>query len=210
MLNHFKSDRNKFHDNSHVSQVIHINTITPNIKYLYIKAIAMNTIPQIKTLDQLKQILHSGPGYDGYDVMLKSIEFGFDEIEKFCEWNDKSYSRVYLEEGDCFELIMMCWEEGQETLVHDHNDQEGWIFLLQGSLAEVIYQANGEGESLDQISEMHLKEGEVSYINDDIGLHKIKNTNKGRTISLHLYADPIKEFSIYDEQTGNKHIKRVK
>ena len=169
----------------------------------------MNTIPKIKNLAQLKQILHSGPGYDGYDVMLKSIDFDASEMKDYCVWNSRHYSRVYLEQGDCFDLVLMCWEKGQETPVHDHNHQEGWIYVLEGELSEVLFHEEGEGNPLKKTYRNVLKEKEIAYINDDIGLHKLQNTFEGRTLSLHLYADPINQTHIYDETTGNSHLKTI-
>ena len=45
-------------------------------------------------------------------------------------------------------------------------------------------------------------------MNDKIGFHKLKNSNDGKSMSLHVYAKPIENCVSFDE-TSNEFIERT-
>ena len=50
------------------------------------------------------------------------------------------------------------------------------------------------------IDEMVFKEGRFSYMNDEMGYHSLKNTHLGKSMSLHLYMNPIDTCQVYDDE----------
>ena len=162
----------------------------------------MGTISPIKTLEQLLKLVHSGAGYAGIGEMLEHIDFGYEEVKHLCKWSNQSYQKISLEKGDSYELILMCWESNQESPVHDHASGQGWIYVVSGTLQEILFYKEDEAKALEIKSTETIQEGKISYINDEHGIHKIINTNKGRTVSLHYYSDPSSEVNVYDELSG--------
>ena len=163
----------------------------------------MYTVPKIKTLDQLKSYLHSGPGYDGYDVLLKSVQLNEEEYKGLCRWDAEHYVRIGLEKTDSYELILICWELGQSSAIHDHSGSEGWVMVLEGELTEkVYYQNNADGGALNLKEATLIVPGDIAYITDSYGYHSMIGSDKQRTVSLHLYAPAVDSFNLYNEQTG--------
>jgi cysteine dioxygenase len=66
------------------------------------------------------------------------------------------------------------------------------VKVLQGEIQETKYAVlPDEAGKLQLVSEVVGKLGEVLYMDDSVGLHKIKNPNPlVGAISLHLYTPP--------------------
>ena len=154
----------------------------------------MYTIPKIVTLDQLKQYLHSGPGYDGYDIMMKSVDLPKSAYDQLCKWDSNTYTKIVLErEMESYELVLICWEPGQSSPIHDHKGSETWIKVLEGELTEHTYYRQLDEYKPEIRDVVKYTSADLLYMRDNFGLHKISNDSSERTISLHLYAPPIEE-----------------
>jgi len=70
------------------------------------------------------------------------------------------------------------------------------LYVVEGELEEYNFIQNSD-DSLTLVNKELLMPPEVSYINDRIGLHKLRNSAFGRTMSLHLYAKPIDRCDYY-------------
>ena len=70
---------------------------------------------------------------------------------------------------------------------------------FQGSIADVQYPAPCPDIALK--SHVIHHEGDVTHINDDIGLHRVKATDEEDVVTLHVYSPPITESRIF-EQNG--------
>lgn len=84
--------------------------------------------------------------------------------------------------------------------------------ILKGSLKETLYSTPGADKKPSLVRSTTYKDNEVTYISDQIGLHKIENASETEvSISLHLYTPPHAYnhgFNLYDEDTGKKvHVK---
>lgn len=122
-------------------------------------------------------------------------------FEPFCSWSGQSYTRNCIVENEKFELILICWEKGQITPIHDHGGEECWVKVIQGELKETIYNLDEAGE-LNAVKSTNAKTGDISYMIDFMGYHRLANGNDGRSMSLHLYAKPIRSCQAFDENTG--------
>ncbi len=157
---------------------------------------------KINNIDQLIKHLDYGPGYEGYVSVIKGIEFTTEALTPYCSWNAQHYTRNCIARSSCYELLVMCWEPGQQTQIHDYNTNLGWILIMQGELTEALFhKPSGEQQLVSQANNT-IKTGQFVYLNDGIGLHQFTNTSHGRTISLHLYAYPITSWNVYNEKLG--------
>ncbi len=82
--------------------------------------------------------------------------------------------------------------------MHCHGGEECWMYVIEGELEEIFYVKDADN-TLIQTKSQKLFVSKSSYINDLLGLHKLKNSFEGRSLSLHIYAKPILECSYYDE-----------
>ncbi|KAJ3163589.1 hypothetical protein HDU86_000172 [Geranomyces michiganensis] len=144
----------------------------------------------------------------------------------------KPYTRSLLDDGNgFFNLMVLVWTPGGGSPVHDHAGSHCLMKVLDGELSETLYSVPqpGDDERVDSGNEdacddddnsgdngqgaashgmrvrrlARLATGDVAYIHDRIGLHKIANPSPAkRAVSLHLYTPPFEFCRTYNETTG--------
>jgi cysteine dioxygenase len=90
------------------------------------------------------------------------------------------------------------WNPGKGSPIHDHADAHCIMKVLAGQLHETVYHApdnkSGESKPLTVKSATTLGMNEVTYIADDIGLHRVHNPSSNQlAVSLHreFYLFPL-------------------
>ncbi len=136
-----------------------------------------------------------------YNTIFETFDFKSINFKPYETWSSEKYTRNCLYRDTNFELILICWNEGQETPVHNHDGEDCWVHLLQGEMQEVFYNLDLYNTVVEEDFQIILAK-QTSHINDKIGLHKLKNNSEGKTMSLHLYAKPIDQCRSYDEDSG--------
>ena len=100
-----------------------------------------------------------------------------------------------------FELVLLCWKAGQITPIHDHGGEECWVKIIDGEFKEVIYQLD-DAEELKMVKSAVAKTNDITYMIDFMGFHSLENLSDKKSMSLHLYAKPIRSCNSYDEESG--------
>lgn len=126
--------------------------------------------------------------------LVEIPEFAF---ENYCSWSQECYTRNCIFENEKFELILLCWEKGQKTPIHDHGGEECWVKVINGTLKETLYKKDGS-KNLTELNTSISEKGNISYMIDFMGYHRLENISGHRAISLHLYAKPIKNCNVFD------------
>lgn len=106
-------------------------------------------------------------------------------------WFDEShpYTRnLVATDNETYTLLLLCWNAGQESPIHDHPCDGCWLQVLQGDVREVRYD-----KQLKMISDDTYQEGAVTWITDNDGYHKVGNPSNMPSVSLHLYAPPFQK-----------------
>lgn len=122
-----------------------------------------------------------------------------------------SYTRNLVARNEWFELLLLCWDIGQESPVHNHAGQNCWMAVLEGDIEEVQFDCpTSEAPcSLAPRGSKLFTRGKVAFINDDIALHLVRPRAGQRGVSLHLYSRPIETCKMYDPATGRVALRRM-
>ena len=140
---------------------------------------------------------------------MRLIDIPLAEFEKYYSWDDNRYARNVLARTNDFEVLLICWEKGQSSPIHDFNSQEAWIHPVQGWIKEERFKTNeGEGVKLEKLSSVLLGTSEYSYMNH-IDIHRYSNAYEGRSVSLNVYSKPVSEWKVYDEMTSSFEVKKT-
>lgn len=143
-----------------------------------------------------------------YNRIIRSFNLPISAFESYCSWSEESYTRNCIVENEKFQLILLCWEEGQKSPIHDHGGEECWVKFIQGEFKETIYKVNSSGE-LNTVKTFMAKTDDVSYMIDFMGCHCLENISPGKSMSLHLYAKPIHNCNLFDEKSGESVRKKL-
>lgn len=150
-----------------------------------------------QSIDDLVNTLKENSN-SNFTSILNSASLSINAFVNYISWSNECYTRNCIFENDQFELILLCWEKGQKTPIHDHGGEECWVKIINGEFEEIIFKTSENGE-LEVENSFILKEDEISYMIDFMGFHSIENIFDGRSMSLHLYAKPIRNCNIFDE-----------
>lgn len=127
-----------------------------------------NELVKSKKIINVKNILMN---YDGKDLDLNNYS-----IEK------NKYCRNVLYRDELFEVLVLAWDKNVESPVHDHPKNGCYLKILKGELKETKFKKNGN------IEDNYIKDNGISYIDNTIGIHKIKAIDY--TFSIHVYSPP--------------------
>ncbi|KAK2606110.1 hypothetical protein QQS21_003505 [Conoideocrella luteorostrata] len=157
----------------------------------------------------------SGLTSDDVDVrLLTELMMDYDSNPR--EWGkyafgdaSRGYTRNLVDEGNGkSNLLVLVWSPGKGSPIHDHGNAHCLMKVLHGNLTETRYafpEDNAEKGPMTVISEKTYKENGVTYMADELGLHRVSNRGNDFAVSLHLYTPPnvAKEgCHIFDEKTG--------
>lgn len=149
------------------------------------------------SLENFITVLKNSPR-SSYSDLMQALVLPAEEVQVFATWSKECYTRNCIFETEQFELILLCWEAGQETPIHGHNGEACWVKILAGMFEEKVYIYNDDRKLLESKT-IHSVRNDLSYMEDFMGFHKLKNHGKTRGMTLHLYAKPIRECKMYKE-----------
>ncbi|WP_298760893.1 cysteine dioxygenase family protein [uncultured Psychroserpens sp.] len=161
----------------------------------------------MKSQENIQQLiaLLSQSSIEDYNAILNNFNFNSIDFKPFESWSQQKYTRNCLYRDVNFEVILLCWEKGQETVIHGHDGEDCWVYLLEGEMEEVFF--NVEDQHLRKVGSQKVLPHQLTFMNDNIGFHKLKNSYEGKSISLHVYAKPIEHCVSYNE-TSQQFIER--
>jgi len=95
-----------------------------------------------------------------------------------------------------WEVMLIAWQSGQITPIHDHRGVMGGMAVLSGSLTEERFTTP---DDLPKLSDDRVRpEGDLSEIGPTV-LHRLAPTT-ARAVSLHIYRPPLRTMGIWDAE----------
>ena len=114
------------------------------------------------------------------DCLLLFNSYEGTDYKNYVNYTPEKYHRGVVMKTPQLELVVMGWLEGNETGFHGHPGE--CIFkVLDGNLNEELLTENQPKMSV-------YNRGDIGYIDNSIGTHKVWTTRKA--ITLHLYSPP--------------------
>ncbi|MBY0369303.1 cysteine dioxygenase family protein [bacterium] len=140
---------------------------------------------------------------DAVDTFLRQNQVELDDLLDYTRFRQDCYARNLVWRTETYELLLLAWLGGQKACIHNHGGQRCWMTVAIGELTVRNYKplslTKPQPESLGT-PEKYVQ-GDQVYIDDGLGWHSLENTTTKPTLTLHLYAAPVKECLIYDEKS---------
>ena len=95
---------------------------------------------------------------------------------------------------DDWEVMIIGWEGGQLTPIHDHRGVMGGMAVLSGSLVEERFTT--PNNKPDLVDSRTRPEGDLCDTGPTV-LHRL--IPQGRSVSLHIYRPPLRTMGIWNE-----------
>jgi len=219
---------NGFHDLSHedkASQRIYSKVPKSQGSGVPLQFSDPSTVTAPADLQELIHQLHSVFAHDDISIeyvqrLMTSYISNRNDWKRFAKWDPHRYTRNLVDEGNGkFNLMILCWNEGQGSSIHSHADSHCFLKMLEGSVREEMFEwpedmkERGDVEvtpaqerAMKPSYATHIIEhNQCGYINDSIGLHRVENnSHSNKAVTLHLYSPPFEECSVFDQRTGKR------
>lgn len=168
----------------------------------------MKTVKIESLIEGLREIPDEQFKCDPVYQFLADNPVDVDSIAPYFFWSNKFYTRNLIYKDERFELMAVCWESGQVSPVHNHNDQMCWMTVPVGKL-------RGQNFTVEEMDEAkgfcRLKETDRFDLSDCLAakveleepIHQILNLPEfnQRAVSVHIYSKPFAKCLAYCRDT---------
>jgi cysteine dioxygenase len=161
----------------------------------------------VQELDQLPQSAFS----DVQNVLqiLISSRVKPNTLNPFLTWDKQHYTRNLIHKTDLYELIAICWEPGQFSSIHNHQDQNCWMAAPVGRLVvqnyRVLFQNIEQGRcALETADRLEMAIDRPAAVDPENPVHCVYNPIEfnQRAVSLHVYSRPFDKCIVYSQERG--------
>lgn len=138
------------------------------------------------------------------DAVLQNTHLKENEIQKYVFIDqDIPYTRnLVFSDLENFTLILMCWNPNKESKIHDHPCDGCFVKTLKGGVKESRYQMEeiekdgAVAKVMTFLFDATTAPGDVNYMDDYLGYHKIGCATEEVAITLHLYTPPFQSCKV--------------
>ncbi|MEP6924343.1 MAG: cysteine dioxygenase family protein [Pyrinomonadaceae bacterium] len=127
-----------------------------------------------------------------------------DSLVPYLFFSQTCYTRNLIFKNELFEMMTLCWENGQATPIHDHANQNCWMAMPQGKLRVINFRTAEivAGKNLcrvEQTEQLDIEESCAAEVDPAEPIHQILNLPEfgDRAVSLHIYSRPFTSCQIY-------------
>lgn len=117
-------------------------------------------------------------------------------IEDYICFRCENYQRQILYRDSNCEIIVVCWQPGQSSPIHDHGDCLNVTRVYRGTLTSRTYILNNKFFPLLE-EEKDLQANELVGV-DYAQIHQLANTSNQNLITLNVYVKPLQQMKVYD------------
>jgi cysteine dioxygenase len=148
-------------------------------------------------LDGINDILSRGFATEEIHAHLQKTLIQPESLERYIFFRPDRYTRNLVSKNDSFELLVICWNIGQQAPVHGHEGERCWSRVEQGSLQLCNYRELSESPLVvQQIGKPY--HGARGHLDGPADIHSVANPSTVPAVSLHLYSNPYDRCDIYD------------
>mmetsp|Transcript_11335 Transcript_11335/g.22111 ORF Transcript_11335/g.22111 Transcript_11335/m.22111 type:complete len:790 (-) Transcript_11335:194-2563(-) len=142
--------------------------------------------------------------------LLEAVRIDEREYARYLRFHNKAYTRNLVgydvpgDEGRAkFTVLILCWDKGQMSPIHDHAGSSCWVKVLKGKVREIRYDTSSGKPVVTR--DLTVGPQGTCYINDTLGVHSMGNPDPDQvSASLHVYAPPYVLCQLFDPVTGER------
>jgi cysteine dioxygenase len=175
---------------------------------------ATQVLPKQLSIQDFVSELRKFPqsSFDGTSELLAFLRHTLvapDTLKQYLTWDRQHYTRNLIDKTLLYELIAICWEEGQVSSVHNHRDQNCWMAVPIGRLMvenfHLVSQDVDRGRSqLTPTDTVEMNPTHPCAVDPADPVHRVVNPKQfgERAVSLHIYSRPFDSCVVYSPEQG--------
>lgn len=126
-------------------------------------------------------------------------------LQEHTHFSRDSYCRSLLCRTPRFDMLILGWQPGQCSTIHDHFSSLNVTRVIRGRLTQRLYrklEQNEKGQVLVEMTEEeHLDSGLATQL-DAGGIHQMGNESDEPLVTLHVYSEPLAEITVFNPESG--------
>jgi cysteine dioxygenase len=128
---------------------------------------------------------------------LNELDIECEDVASFVRFSHRGYTRNLIKGGPWYNVLVLCWRNGQRSPIHDHKGSSCGVRVLRGTATETLFDFAPNGH-VKALFSRDLAEGSVCGSQDD-DMHQVSNLqDNGRDlVTLHVYSPPLLYMGTY-------------
>lgn len=170
----------------------------------------MHTFAIEKVISGLRSISDDEFTCDNVYQYLADTPVDVDSITRYFYWNSAFYTRNLVYKDARFEMMVICWDKGQVSRVHNHSEQKCWMTVPVGKLLGQNFAVAEIDESrghcrLVETDTFELMDCLAAKVELEEPIHQVLNLPEydQRAVSLHIYSKPYDSCLSYCRDTDS-------
>lgn len=113
------------------------------------------------------------------------------DVEEYIRFSTRGYARNLVRGNDWYNILVLCWKNGQRSPIHDHHGSSCAVRVLRGVATETVFDYAPNGH-VWAVRSAHHQEGSVLG-SQDSDLHQVSNLQAGDAdlVTMHIYSPPL-------------------
>ena len=146
----------------------------------------------------------SPPTLEQITSWVANVEISPSEVEPYVGFKEGNYWRHRVCRNEAVEMLILCWQPGQKTPIHDHNGSHGVVRVHEGLMWESTF-CYEEERGLCSSTGRECPTGTVTGAGVP-DIHQLGNPEDSgqNLITVHVYAPPLGVLNTY--KLGSKQI----
>jgi len=140
-------------------------------------------------------------------TQLAHTDLSCEDVKPFIQFSDRGYTRNLVRAGPWYNVLVLCWKNGQRSPIHDHAGSSCAVRVLRGTATETLFDYAANGHIWATVSRHH--EAGSILGSQDSDLHQVSNLQPGNAdlVTLHIYSPPLLwmgTYSLTDRKRGQE------
>jgi predicted metal-dependent enzyme (double-stranded beta helix superfamily) len=137
--------------------------------------------------------------------LMNRLDVSDDLLQQHIRFTNRCYSRNLVCRTPDFDLLVLCWRPGQQSVIHDHGESLSVVRVVNGHLTSRMFEKSGQPTPSDitvrKTADEILTDNAFACV-DHGEIHQLANVNGPDLVTLHCYARPLKTMNVYTPATG--------
>jgi cysteine dioxygenase len=149
--------------------------------------------PLFEYLDRLQ----ARPSLAELAAQVSRLHIRCEDVVDFIRFSERGYQRNLVKAGPWYNLLVLCWKNGQRSPIHDHKGSVCALRVLRGVLTETLFEFSPNGH-VKAVTSRDFGPGSV-VASQDSDLHQVSNLQAGSAdlVTLHVYAPALEFMGTY-------------
>jgi cysteine dioxygenase len=128
---------------------------------------------------------------------FEALAVSCEELAAYISFSSHSYARNLVRAGAHHHALLLCWQNGQRSPIHDHRGSVCAVRVLRGMMTETFFERAPNGH-IKATSSREIGVGGVVG-GEDTDIHQISNLQAGSAdlVTLHVYSPPLLTMGTY-------------